>query len=315
MATVNQPFQQQQQAVSTEHGERNGEAREPAADRSPAVETESPSGRPPDHMASMPTEYTPAFLVRAYDEFLTYITSYLGDHIFNVLQMMRTDAEAYAKSNKTSPEAVLSQLLAEIKDWRHLPVEKGDSATVLDEEVDAVKTAVPHLMNAVEDALRTGAMVLSGARGTSAEAISVKVPPVRDFVHDVYTRIAKQYAGRDGVERLMRHLSKNKDKLLGEVKHASTSVLFPRESVWGQPEEKERVITVPPGGGQATDPNAPPAQPSRKTIPLNGDGPNLGEGPEPGIREDDLSEGDSAEGEGEGGSGGGSSGGEEEDGF
>lgn len=242
-------------------------------------------------MAAMPTEYTPAFLVRAYDEFLNYITSYLGDHIFNVLQMMRSDAEAYAKKNKAPAEHVLAQLLAEIKDWRHLPIEKGDTATILDQEVDAVKHAVPNLMNAVEDALRTGAMVLSGARGTTAEAISVKVPPVRDFVNDVYTRIAKQYGGRDGTERLMRHLSKNKDKLLAEVKHASTTVLFPRESVWGAPEEKEHVITVPPGGGVAG--GEAPQPPSRKTIPLSGQEPATDPAPLPhpdeAIEEADLS--------------------------
>ena len=209
---------------------------------------------------------------------------------------MRTDAEEYSKKNRASPEHILAQLLAEIKDWRHLPVEKGDTTTVLDQEVDAVKHAVPNLMNAVEDALRTGAMVLSGARGTTAEAITVKVPPVRDFVNDVYLRIAKQYSGRDGTERLLRHLTKNKDKLLAEVKHASTTVLFPRESVWGMPEEKERTITVPPGGGAPTENG--PQPPSRKTIPLSGEGapPTSNEHaeqkPEGPIEEDDLSEDD-----------------------
>ncbi len=226
-----------------------------------------PAGPPPPRMTTTPTEYTPALLVRGYDVFMTYIASQLGDHIYQVLQEMRADAEGYAKQHKEKPKRVLAQLLGEVKDWRHIPVSKTDSATVLDQEVEAVKDAVPHLMDAVEDALRTGAMVLSGARGTSAEGITVKVPPVRDFVNDVYVRVAKEYSGRNGTARLYRHLTINKDKLVAEVKHAASAALFPRESVWGSPEELERTVAVLPAGADA------PVAPSRKTIPLgNGAG-------------------------------------------
>ena len=217
-------------------------------------------------MTTTPTEYTPALLVRGYDVFMTYIATQLGHHIYQVLQEMRADAEGYAKQHKQKPKRVLAQLLGEVKDWRHSHVSKTDSATVLDQEVDAVKDAVPHLMDDLMDALRTGAMVLSGARGTSAEGITIKVPPVRDFVN-VYVRVAKEYSGRNGTARLYRHLTLNKDKLVAEVKHAASAAPFPRESVWGSPEELEHTITVPPGGAD------PPATPSRKTIPLGGDGP------------------------------------------
>lgn len=237
-----------------------------------------PAGPPPPRLATMPTEYTPAFLVRAYDEFMRYITTYLGEHIYNVFQEMRTDAEQFAKQqssakHKVSPKEILKQLLGEVQDWRHLPVSKGDSATVLDQEVDAVRQAVPDLMFAVEDAMRTGHMVLSGARGTSAEAITVKVPSMRNFVDDVFVRTAKQYSGRNGTTRLARHLTINKDKLLGAVQHASSAALFPRESLWGAPEDKGHAITVPP--------TEPPKERNSMIVPLAGGQEASGSQPQP----------------------------------
>lgn len=217
------------------------------------------AGPPPPRTTTTPTEYTPTLLVKAYDVTLGWISAELGNHMYQVFQEMRTDAETYGKQHKEKPKRILAQLLDEVKDWRHIPVEKGDSSTILDQEVEAVRKAVPNMMNAVEDALRTGAIFLSGARGASAEGVTIKVPPIRDFVNEVYVRVAKEYSGRNGISRLYRHLTMNKDKLIGEVRHAASAVLFPRESVWGLQEDLEKTVTVPP-------PNE--TQLSRKTIPL-----------------------------------------------
>lgn len=227
-----------------------------------------PAGPPAPRTTTTPSEYTPTFLVQAYDVTLNFISAELGCHMYQVFQEMRADAEGYAKQHKEKPKRVLAQLVGEVKDWRHIPVDKGDSATILDQEVEAVRAAVPNLMNAVEDALRTGAIFLSGARGASAEGVTVRVPALRDFVNEVYVRVAKEYSGRNGTSRLYRHLTVNKDKLIAEVRHAASAALFPRESVWGAPEDLGKSIAVPP----PPQPGADPAL-SRKTIPLGGEGP------------------------------------------
>lgn len=221
-------------------------------------------GPPPPHTTTTPTEYTPTFLVQAYDVTLNYISSELGNHIYHVLQEMRKDAETYGKKHNEKPKRILAQLLEEVHDWRHIPVAKGDSATILDQEVDAVRRGVPNMMNAVEDAMRTGAIFLSGGRGASAEGVTVKVPPIRDFVNEVFVRVAKEYSGRNGPARLYRHLTMNKDKLIAEVKHAASVALFPRDTLWGSPDEVEKTISIPPPG-QADALLQPPRQ---KTISL-----------------------------------------------
>ncbi|KAK9827023.1 hypothetical protein WJX74_003778 [Apatococcus lobatus] len=194
--------------------------------------TGTPAGPPPPQTTTTPSEYTPTFLVQAYDVTLNFISAELGDHMYQVFQEMRADAEAYAKQHKEKPKRILSQLVDEVKDWRHIPVAKGDSATILDQEVDA--------------------------------GVTVRVPAIRDFVNEVYVRVAKGYSGRNGTSRLYRHLTMNKDKLISEVRHAASAALFPRESVWGAPEDLGKSISVAP------PPDAAPPDPalSRKTIPI-----------------------------------------------
>ena len=114
-----------------------------------------PAGPPLPHTTTTPTEYTPTFLVSAYEVILNYIATELGNHIYNVLQEMRRDAEVYGKKHNEKPKHILSKLLDEVPEWRHIPVAKGDSATILDQEVDAVRKGVPNLMNAVEDACKS----------------------------------------------------------------------------------------------------------------------------------------------------------------
>ena len=228
------------------------------------------AGMPAPHTTTTPTEYTPTFLVSAYEVILNFIATELGNHIYNVLQEMRQDAETYGKRHKEKPKHILSKLLDEVPEWRHIPVAKGDSTTILDQEVDAVRSGVPNLMNAVEDALRNGAIFLSGGRGATAEGITVKVPPIRDFVHNVFVRVAREYTGRNGPSRLYRHLTRNKDKLIREVKVAVSAALFPRETVWGTQDDVEKTISVPAPG--QPDPQQPSGPARQKTIALGGQG-------------------------------------------
>lgn len=235
---------------------------EPVADPPPSKHREGTE-------AEVPTEYTPALLVEAQKQFLRYVHSRLGEHVFRVLQEMRTDAEAFARSEKRSAKDTLGQLLGEVDAWRHLPVGEGSTDTVLDQEAEAALRAVPELMKAVESCIVTGAMVLSGAKGTGNEPVSVRIPASRDFLDRVFVRVAKSYTGRGGPSRLARHLTRHKDKLLAEVRDAIDQFLTPYDTVWNA-EDEEAVIDIPVVAAQPAEPVAGVAGSNVRTITLDG---------------------------------------------
>ena len=243
-----------------------------------AVRSRPPSKHRDGTEAEVPTEYTPALLVEAQKQFLRYVHSRLGEHVFRVLQEMRTDAEAFARSEKRSAKDTLGQLLGEVEAWRHLPVGEGSTDTVLDQEAEAALRAVPELMKAVESCIVTGAMVLSGAKGTGNEPVSVRIPASRDFLDRVFVRVAKSYTGRGGPSRLARHLTRHKDKLLAEVRDAIDQFLTPYDTVWNA-EDEEAVIDIPV---VAPEPVAGVAGSNVRTITLDGGPQGSAAGPGPG---------------------------------
>lgn len=246
----------------------------------------------------MPTEYTPALLVEAQKQFLRYVHSRLGEHVFRVLQEMRTDAEAFARSEKRSAKDTLGQLLGEVEAWRHLPVGEGSTDTVLDQEAEAALRAVPELMKAVESCIVTGAMVLSGAKGTGNEPVSVRIPASRDFLDRVFVRVAKSYTGRGGPSRLARHLTRHKDKLLAEVRDAIDQFLTPYDTVWNADDE-EAVIDIPV---VAAEPVAGVAGSNVRTITLDGGQQGTGGGAPLGRAHQATVGGDAESGDDDGGS-------------
>ena len=217
--------------------------------------------------ADVPTEYTPALLVEAQKRFLSYVHTRLGEHVFRVLQEMRTDAEAFARSEKRSAKDTLGQLLGEVEAWRHLPVGEGSSDTVLDQETEAALRAVPDLMKAVESCIVAGAMVLSGAKGSGNEPVTVRIPSARDFLDRVFVRITKSYTGRGGPSRLAHQLRGGKHLLQAEVREAIDQFLVPYETVWNADDE-EAVVEIPVAA--PADPVSGAAGANVRTITLDG---------------------------------------------
>lgn len=244
----------------------------PAPPQEPPAHPPRQSPHQPDHsgrQADLPTEYTPALLVEAEKKFKQYVHGRLGEHVYRVLQEIRTDAEALARSQKMSPKQTLGQLLGEVGAWRHLPSADGATDTVLDQETEAALMAVPDLMKAVESCIVTGAMVLSGAKGSGNEPVSVRIPSARDFMDRVFVRVAKSYTDRHGPSRLKHHLSGGKHKLLSEVRAAVDEFLTPYDTVWNANDE-QAVVDVPVMPQE--EPVAGVAGQNVRTITLDGAG-------------------------------------------